>query len=200
LATDEEWRRWWARESQVLPAVVRRLLGDLTPGPDTARWLLGAKIPVSTAAGVVREWLTPPGATWVFVMTAPAAVRPVPGGALLGYAPPDADNPTRLVDLVLEAASTAAERETVAARLAEGSVAERAEARRCLLAGLPPHWPPGHPPIARGAVLAALRQLQEEGYQDLEALAVKAIEATTLTQKWQALEQAEKEDGRRGAW
>lgn len=157
-------------------------------------------MPVSTAAGVVREWLTPPGATWVFVMTPTSAVRRVPGGALLGFAPPDADNPTRLVDLVLEAASTAAEWETVAERLAEGTSDERTEARRCLLAGLPPHWPPGHPPLARGAVLAALRQLQAEGYADLEALAVKAIEATTLTQKWQHLERTEKEGGQRGAW
>lgn len=188
MATREEWQAWWERQRALVAAPAAELLGRVDPGPDTAHWMIGASQAASTAAAAIARWLCPPGLGWAFVPAGRPAVLPVPAGALIGYAAPDAENPVRLADLAREAARGTAGETWVASRLAEGMPAEQDEARRCLLAGLPPHWPPELAPMGRGAILAALRDLQAAGHREWDALAVKAIEATTLTLRWRALE------------
>lgn len=172
----------------MVPPPAARLLARVTPGPDTAHWLIGAQRPAGTAAAVVRRWLEPPGTTWAFIVTGRAEVLWTPDGALIGFSAPDADNPVPLVHWAREAVAGQPAATVVADRVAEGTVADEEEARRCLLAALPPHWPPEAPPMGRGAILAALADLQAAGHRGLEALAVKAIEASTLTRRWRALE------------
>ncbi len=188
MATQEDWRVWWERERQLVPAPAAQLLAQVAPGPDTAHWLIGAQRPAGTAAAVVRRWLEPPGTTWAFIVSGQPEVLKTPGGALIGFSAPDADNPVPLAQWAREAVAGQPQAAWVAERLAEGTAADEEEARRCLLAALPPHWPPEKPPMGRGAILAALAALQAAGHTGLEALAVKAIEASTLTRRWRALE------------
>ncbi|MDA8199712.1 MAG: hypothetical protein M0Z54_09850 [Thermaerobacter sp.] len=190
MATQEDWRAWWERECQMVPPPAARLLARVTPGPDTVHWLLGAQRPAGTAAAVVRRWLEPPDTTWAFIVMGHAEVLQTPEGALIGFSAPDADNPVPLAHWAREAVAGQPAAAVVADRLAEGTAADEEEARRCLLAALPPHWPPEAPPMGRGAILAALADLQAAGHRGLEALAVKAIEASTLTRRWRALEAA----------
>ncbi|MCL8209240.1 MAG: hypothetical protein K6V97_14400 [Actinomycetia bacterium] len=69
-----------------------------------------------------------------------------------------------------------------------GDPEEPALARRLLVLGLPPHRPPGEPPLAPGSILLALATLQAEGATGLEPLAAKAIEGSTLLARWEVLE------------
>lgn len=179
----------------MVPPPAARLLARVTPGPDTVHWLLGAQRPAGTAAAVVRRWLEPPDTTWAFIVMGHAEVLQTPEGALIGFSAPDADNPVPLAHWAREAVAGQPAAAVVADRLAEGTAADEEEARRCLLAALPPHWPPEAPPMGRGAILAALADLQAAGHRGLEALAVKAIEASTLTRRWRALEAAFAEGG-----
>lgn len=194
MATREEWRRWWERQRALVEAPAGALLARVEPGPDTAHWMIGAGQAGSTAAAAVVHWLCPPDTDWAFVPTGRPEVVPVAHGALIGYAAPDGENPVCLADMALEAARGTGGEALVAARLAEGTPAEQEESRRCLMAGLPPHWPPDGPPMGRGAILKALRGLQAEGRREFDALAVKAIEATTLTLRWRALEPGAREE------
>lgn len=190
MATREDWRLWWERERHAVAAPAARLLAQVVPGPDTAHWLIGAQRPGGTAAAVVRRWLEPPNTTWAFIATGRAEVLRTPDGALIGFSAPDADNPVPLAQWAREAVAGHPEEALVLERLAEGTAADQEEARRCLLAALPPHWPPEAPPMGRGAIVAALAELQAAGHMGLEALAVKAIEASTLLRRWRALEEA----------
>jgi hypothetical protein len=201
VASDDDWRAWWERERMQLPARLAALLDGLDPGPNAMWWMLGAQRPASPAAAAVADWLTPPGAQWAFVAAAHPEVVGLLTGTLLGFAAPDEHNPVALADVASAwADGVPAVRAFVAERIAEGTDEDVEEARRCLLAGMPPHWPPDRAPMPRGASVRALRALQAEGRVGLEALCVKAMEATAIAIRWRRLERVMEGGARDGAW